>query len=340
MFELAMQKEHYRIFEEPMIIFSAIREGLRRVTASPKLILFLWLFNFVMALPLTLLMSGQIESSLGASLVSEKMQKSFDLDWYEEFNHSAGALGKTFSPAVIGVGPFLGNLESWLTGSLFANYAGIVGLGLGYMIIWMFLLGGILDRFAHREERLTMERFFSASGRYFLRFVTLAVLSGVLYFLVCGFIAPQLFALIAESTRDTTVEKTVFFMTAGAYLVVAFLLMLINMIFEYAKIATVVHDQRNGFAAVLNGVQFVFSHPAKTFGLYLALGVFLLVGLGVYSIVAPGANQSSVINITLTFLLGQIFLVMKLIMRLTFFGGQMALYETMTERMEPAPATV
>jgi len=260
--------------------------------------------------------------------------------WYEEFNHSAGALGKTFSPAVIGVGPFLGNLESWLNGSLFANSAGIVGLGLGYMIVWMFLLGGILDRFAHREESLTMERFFSASGRYFLRFVGLAVLSGVLYFLVFGFIAPQLFALIAESTRDTTVEKTVFFMTAGAYLVVAFLLMLVNMVFDYAKIATVVHNQRNAFAAMLNGAQFIFSHPAQTFGLYLALGIFLLLAIGVYSLNPPGANQSSGLSIVFAFLLGQIFLLMKLATRLTFFGGQMALYETMAAKMEPAPAAL
>lgn len=320
-----------------MTILSAIREGLRRVTTNPKLILFLWLFNFLMALPLTLIMSGQIESSLGASLVAEKMQKGFDLDWYEEFNHGAEALGKTFSPAVIGIGPFLGNLESWLNGSLWANGAGIVGLGLSYMIVWLFLLGGILDRFARPEQRLTIERFFSAGGRYFLRLAILAALSGVFYFVVFTFIAPQLFALITNSTRDMTVEKTVFFMTAGAYLVVAFLLMLVNMIFDYAKIATVVHEQRNGFAAVLSGVQFVFSRPVKTFGLYLVLGVFLLLALGIYSLNPPGANQSSPLSIAFALLLGQIFLLLKLATRLTFFGGQMALYESMTAKIAPAP---
>ena len=321
-----------------MTILSAIRAGLRRVTANPKLILFLWLFNFLMALPLTLMMSGQIEASLGASRVAEKMQKGFDIDWYEEFNHNAGALGKTFSPAVIGVGPFLGNLESWLNGSLFANYTGIVGLGLGYMIVWLFLLGGILDRFARPEPRLTMERFFSAGGRYFVRFVALAALAGVIYLFIFAFIAPQLFTLIANSTRDTTVEKTVFFMTAGAYLVVAFLLMLVNMVFDYAKISTVIDAQRNVFTAVLNGVQFVFSRPVKTFGLYLTLGVFLLLTLGVYGLNSPGALQSTGPGIALAFMFGQFFLLLKLVTRLTFFSGQMALYENMAAKMEPASA--
>ncbi|MGH7456477.1 MAG: hypothetical protein ACRENG_34330, partial [bacterium] len=43
---------------------------------------------------------------------------------------------------------------------------------------------------------------------------------------------------------------------------------------------------------------------------------------------APGANQASVVGVVVAFLAGQIFLVIKLITRLTFFGGQMALYET------------
>jgi hypothetical protein len=198
-----------------MSILSAIRSGLRRAGANPKLIAFLWLFNFCMALPFAIVLSEQIESSLGASLVSEKLQKGFDIDWYEEFNYAANGLGKTFSPAVIGVGPFIGNLESWLEGRLFGGYAGIVGLGAGYMIIWAFLLGGVLDYFARGDERLTMERFFSASGRYFVRFLMLAVLAGVFYFIVFAFVSPLLSAMIANVTRDTTVERTVFFLCSS-----------------------------------------------------------------------------------------------------------------------------
>ena len=100
-----------------MTIFSAIRDGLRRVGASRRLIVWLWLINFVVAIPLTMVMSNQIESAIGASLVHEKLRSSFDIDWYEEFTNAANDLGKTFSPAVIGTGPFLDNLETWLNGS-------------------------------------------------------------------------------------------------------------------------------------------------------------------------------------------------------------------------------
>jgi hypothetical protein len=311
-----------------MTIISSIRDGLRRVSASPKLILFLWLFNFAMALPLAIIMSGQIQSSIGASLVHEKLQSGFDIDWYEEFAHDAQGLGKTFSPAVIGAGPFVGNLESWLNGNLFGGHAGIVGLGLGYMVVWMFLLGGILDRFARREQRLTAERFFSAAGRYFLRFLLLFLLGGVFYFFVFTFISPVLFSAIADFSRDVTVERTVFFWTAGAYLVVALFLVVVNMVFDYAKIATVLNGHRNMLVATFEGFRFVFSHPAKTFGLYLILGMALALFLGIYVLIAPGAGQASSLTVILAFIAGQIFLAIKLIARLTFFGGQMALYET------------
>jgi hypothetical protein len=138
--------------------------------------------------------------------------------------------------------------------------------------------------------------------------------------------------MIANVTRDTTVERTVFFLTAGAYLVTAFLLMFINMTFDYAKIVTVLDAQGNVLAAARRAFQFILSHPAKTFGLYLALGVILLLALGIYSVIAPGTNQSGGFTLALAFLLGQVFLVGKLLIRLTFFGGQMALYESTAER--------
>jgi hypothetical protein len=319
-----------------MTILSIIRDGLRRATAAPQLLLFLWLFNFAMALPLALALSAQIESSLGASRIQEKLRHGFDIDWYEEFSHNANDLGKTFSPAVIGVGPFLGNLEAWLNGSLFAGNPGIIGLGIGYMIVWMFLLGGVLDRFARRDEPLLMEQFFHASGRYILRFISLFLLAAVFYFFIFASVAPALFSFIANATRDTTVEHNVFFLTASAYALIALLLATVNMVFDYAKIATVVKGHRNMFVAAVDGLRFVLAHPAKTFGLYLVLGIFLMVALGLYSLIAPGAGQASGLAIFLAFLVGQIFLALKLILRLTFFGGQMALYETTLE--SPAPA--
>jgi hypothetical protein len=156
---------------------------------------------------------------------------------------------------------------------------------------------------------------------------------------VLTLIAPGLFSAIASATRDTTVERTVFFLTAGAFVIVALLLAFVNMAFDYAKISTVLHGQRNMLAAAGQGFRFIFTHPAKTFGLYLILGMAALAFLGVYALIAPGANQASAVGVIAAFAIGQIFLVVKLVTRLTFFGGQLALYEAaagMTAPLLPA----
>jgi hypothetical protein len=313
-----------------MTIPTAIREGLRRVSASPKLIVLLWIVNFAMALPLAWILAGEIQSAIGASLVHEKLRAGFDIDWYGEFDHAASGVTKTFSPAVIGIGPFLENLEAWLNGNLSGGAAAIFSVGIAFAVIWMFLLGGILDRFARQESGFSMESFFSAASRYFPRLLVLAIMAGVLYSLVYAFISPGLFSFVRNATRDVTAERPIFFLTAGAYLIVAFLLVLVNMAFDYAKISTVLKNQRNVLVAARHGFRFIWSHPGKTFGLYLSLGVITLLFLGIYSLIAPGAGQASVFTVMLAFLVGQLYLIIKLITRLTFFGSQMALYESMT----------
>ena len=71
-------------------------------------------------------------------------------------------------------------------------------------------------------------------------------------------------------------------------------------------------------------------HPGKTFGLYYGLGVLAIVLLGLYSLVAPGAGQSTMTGVVLAFVIGQAYLVAKLVVRLAFYGGQLALYEGVT----------
>ena len=319
-----------------MIIVYALREGVRHVLANRRLIIALWLLNFGMALSFALALHDQLRSSIGASLVHEKLRGGFDIDWYGEFEHQATGVGRSFSPAVIGVGPFITNLEAWLDGRLLEGYVGIVMLGLSYAAVWMFFLGGILDRFARPQGPLSAGRFLGAACRYFPRFLPLALLAGLLYYLVYKTVSPPMFAWAVEVTRDVIDERWVFLLTAGAYLAVVILLVLINVVSDYAKIAMVVNEQGNPLAAAWQGLRFVGAHPGRALGLYAVLGGVGLLSLGLYALMAPGAGPSNALTVTLAFLLGQAYLVLKLIVRLTFFSGQMALFQGHVRKDETA----
>ena len=322
-------------------MLKGILVGLWRAVSSPGLVLWLWLVNVAVALPAVVLMSASLESSIGASRVSDALAASFDLDWYGEFQSGAEGLDATFTPTVAGAGAFYNNIEDWLFGGLFDFFPGLIALGVVYALLWALFVGGILDRFS-RSGFFSLSRFFSAGGRFFFRYLRLAVLAGVLYYLVYK-LAGWLFEQMEAWTRDVTVERTVLIYALLGTAVVLFLMTLVNAAFDYAKIATFVEDRHSMLLAALRGIRFVLSNPVKTLGFYYALGILGVLLLGFYAFVAPGAAQSTPTSVVLGFLIGQAYLVAKLMLRLAFYGGELAIYEgalRAEERGEaPAEAT-
>ncbi|MFQ5792405.1 MAG: hypothetical protein ACE5JI_18200 [Acidobacteriota bacterium] len=312
-----------------MSVVKAALKGFWRVVASPGLVFWLWLANFAVALPVGLVMASSIRSSVGESLVDGKLRSGFDMGWYGEFREKAKGLETTFTPTVLGAGAFYSNLESWLTGDLFKGFSGLIGLGVSYALLWALFVGGVLDRYTGAPGRFSLSRFFSSGGKFFFRFVRLAILSGVLYFLIYRF-SSWLFRTIEQATRDVTVERTVFFYTLLGAALVVLALTFVNMSFDYAKIATFKEERKSMLVAALRGFRFVLSHPGKTFGLYYSLGAVGVALLLVYGWMAPGAGQSNWFTVALAFLAGQIFLVAKLMLRLVFYAGQLVLFESAT----------
>jgi hypothetical protein len=308
-------------------IGKAIAEGASRATSARALIAGLWLVNLLVAGAMAIPLGDSLRSSIGPSLVHEKLRASFDMGWFGELAGTARGLETTFTPALIGAGAFYSNLEGWLNGRLFTAVPSLVSLGIAYLALWVLLLGGILERMARRERRPTLADFLSSAGRHFFRFAQLTLMSGVLYVLVYLF-GRWLFLTIEDATRDVTVERVVLLFTVVGAALLVFLLCLINAAFDYAKIATMLEGGGKSMVRMaLRGFRFVLAEPRKTMGLYFALGLVGLALLAVYSLVAPGARQATVPGIVLAFLVGQIYLVVKLVIRLTFYASQMALYE-------------
>jgi hypothetical protein len=319
-------------------MLKALIKGFWRVVSSPGLIVWLWLVSVAVTLPLTWVMSESIQSSLGGSLVSDKLGEGFDMGWFGEFESGAKGIETTFTPTVTGAGAFYNNLEAWFSGSLFQMYPGLVGLGILFALLWALFLGGVLERYSGSEGMFNLSRFFATGGRFFFRFVRLAVISGVLYYLVYR-LGGWLLGWVETSTLDVSVETTVLARLILAAVVISFLLTLVNMVFDYAKIATFKEDRRSMVLAAFRGIGLVFSNPLKTMGLYYALVAVGVVLLFFYSSIAPGVQQSTSASILLAFLVGQGFLVAKLMLRLWFYGGQMALYEILTTMpVVPKPA--
>ena len=314
-----------------MSLIAAAFRGLSAVLGSPRILIGLWLVNLLFALPFAWMIGESIEQSIGGSLVHENLRTGFDTGWYGEYSDRAKGIEATFSPTVTGGGAVFHNLEAWLTGKLFTEYPAVVGVGIVYALLWAFLMGGLLDRYARPAEKAVRARFAQAGGLYFFRFVRLALISAVLYYLIFR-LHGWMFELLESATRDVTRESTVLWASVGVYLLTAFLLTLVHMSFIYAKIATVVENRKVMLIAALRGFGFVLSFPGRSFGLYYGLIALSGVMLVIYGLIAPGAGQSNLFTIVVAFLIGQSYLVAKLVVRLTLYAGQTHLFKAHAPR--------
>lgn len=312
--------------------FRSVARGLSRSLRSPKLVLGLWLLNLLAALPAALVMADVLEGSIGASLFDETMESGFDTDWWAEFSaENEGGLAETFSPAVVGAAAVYGNLEAWWSGRLFTDGPiGLLALGVAYGLLWTFLLGGVLDSLSRGAGSDRADRGFSgftaAGGRTFFRFLQLTLAAGVAYFLIFR-LSRWLFRQIERSSRDVTVEQTVFLKVVAVAALAVLLLHLVRMTFDFAKVS-VFADDVSAPRAFIGALGFLVSRPGPALAVYFGLGAAGLALVALYAWTAPGPGQSSFATVFLAFLFSQLYLLARIGLRVALLSAELHLYRS------------
>ena len=302
----------------------AIKEGIVRVNRAPVILVSVWVVTLLTALPFSMIMRDALETHLGSSLAAEQVARGVHYQWWTEFTAQAGPLGRTFETTIIGFAAVLDNLSTLLDRQ--GRPTPILWLGGGYVLLWLFLSGGILDRYARARPTRTHE-FFSACGVYFVRFLRLAPLIALTYYVLFAGIHPFLFGNVFEElTRDVTAERTAFLWRVVLYLLFGALLLIANVIFDFAKVRAVVEDRRSMIGSVAAGVRFVRRNAAGVAALYLMNGAMFIALLLLYSLVAPGAESSGA-GIWIGFLVSQVYLLGRLWVRLVFLASETALFQ-------------
>ena len=308
-----------------MKVRDALAAGIHTLVRERWLALGLWLVNVAFALPAAWAVTGALQTSIGGSRAHESLRGGFDMGWFGEFEDKAEGLAATFSPTLNGGGAFLDNMEAWVSGDLFTRYPLVLGIAAGYVVVWLVLLGGTLDRFAGEDDDRSLGRLLGAGGHTLLRFVRLALMSAALYASIY-LLQRALFGRLEEWTRDTTSEWPVVVMSLALYLGTALQLLFVHIAFGYAKVATVVDERRSMILAAVRGFVFVLLHPRQTLGLAASILTFTGIVLALYAWLAPGSGQASVVTVVAAFVVGQLVLMTRLGARLTHLAGQTALY--------------
>jgi len=302
----------------------ALSDGMSRVAGAPLVLVCVYLTTLVTAVPFSMLMRDSMASHLGNSLAADEAARGFNYRWLIEYQSQAGELGRTLRTTVIGFAAVLDNLSALLDEE--HRPASILWLGAAYLLLWLFLSGGILDRYARKRPTRSYE-FFSACGVYFVRFLRLAPVIAATYYVLFAYVHPLLFnGVYASLTRDLTVERTAFFYRFALYAVFGALLVAANVTFDYAKIRAVVEDRRSMIGAIAASLRFIRRHFSAVAGLYALNAVIFLAVLLLYALLAPGVGGTA-LRIWLGFAVGQIYLLARLWARLVFLASEASLFQ-------------
>ena len=302
---------------------AVVGEGWRRVVAFPTGLLALVAATALVAAPAAVALQLAIERSLGPSGTARDVAAGVDLTWWQQFA-TDGSPGRSFTPAIAGGAAPVSTYSDLLDG--YGPPVEAAPAILGGLLAWLFLSGGLLDRYA-RRRRVGSRAFFGACGVFFFRFARLGLITAVVYALLLGPVHGLLFdGVYVWLTRETTVERTALLWRLLLYAVWLLPLLLVNLVADYAKVRAVVEDRHSMAGALAAAVRFVARHPAAVAAVYLLNAAIAGAVLAVYLLLAPDGRGGDW-RLRAALAGGGADLAARLATRLAFLASAMTLFE-------------
>jgi hypothetical protein len=299
-------------------------DGWRRVFCAPAIVAGVFVMTLSAAVPFALVLGRAIETHLGRSLAADAAADGVNYDWWQEFLSQASGIGSTFSPAVIGFASTLDHLSRVLDGS--GEIFPIAALAAGYLLLWVFLSGGIIDRYA-RQRPTRAYGFFGAAGACFWRLLRLGLIAALIYGLLFAYVHRWLLDdAYGRLTRDLAVERTAFLWRLTCYALFGALLVAVNVTLDYAKIRLVVEDRYSAFGALRAAVAFVLRHADRVMALYAFNTLVFVLLIAVWAMAAPGAGGTGW-TMWVACAGTQLYLLARLVLKLQFTASQTSLFQ-------------
>jgi hypothetical protein len=243
-------------------------------------------------------LKSALNATAGQSLLADRLK--FGIDW--------NLLVELFQ-SNLGLGPSIAGLA-------------MVTLGL-YFFAALFFAGGAFEVLRKSEDRTG---FWSGCARHFWTFVRILIWT-VPFVILVGLIV--IFAEILKRwiVGDDPLQNVAFW-SRVTIIVIAFLgILFLSLIADYARAYSVLEGDRRAAKSVWRAFRFILRHPIRTGG-FLFL-ILLVSGLSAVVFRWFG-SASGIFNsgpASVLFVLGQVYLLVKIVFRLTRYGGVLDIVE-------------
>jgi len=280
-----------------MKVIHVFKQSIRQLPEYRNMIFLLYGIELILAFSLVIPLQNQFVKMIGYSLLSREILQGFEMNVFIEW------------------------AVHWSKGAS-TQLDFILLIGLIYLVLSIFLQGGILGTIIRDEEASFLNHFFGNAGHYFNRFFRLFIFMIPLVFMII-MINASLGALLKWIAGDS--EALRFLSNVFRLILTLILFLFVKMVFDYAKIQTVFRERMRMLKTIYEALAFVWRNLGKTLFLFYLIGflglAILLVQMGVSKMIHP-----TTVGIILLFIWLQIYILSRMAIRVLLFVSQTKLH--------------
>jgi len=169
-----------------MSILNTFEKGFKTTNKRLRMVVYLWLINFVYSVLIIAPVYFLIKKDLSRSLMTDQVVKGTDLLWLGDIIYKY----QDIFPALVG----------WF-----------LIPGVFFMLLYIFLYGGIIGRIVAQEEKMKMSSFLADCSKHFFTFFRVFLISIVAYLVVFGGIYSIISALFKLWKNSASTEWPLIF---------------------------------------------------------------------------------------------------------------------------------
>ncbi len=288
-----------------MTVSQAISAGLSAAWRNKAVVALFFACNLLLAAAVAAPMHSAIADHLGNSMTANQLARGFSASWLTEFQLAYSGFLKGFSTEIV--------------------YGGIL-----FLVLNAVLSAGAFGVFSQPAPEDggpgSMYTFGRGLGLFWGRFLRLTAIVSAFYYVLFWFWAGRAAQFNRWLFRDSVREAPHFYLEWLRWALLFFCCFVVNAIVDYTRAALVAHPDRSTLAALGDGAGFVAGRLGRVMAIYLALGVLSAAAVLAYAAFARFFPQSSVITVFIWFVVAEILLWVRWLLRLGSWGAAVGYY--------------
>jgi hypothetical protein len=283
-----------------MKIFKSIGSGALRTLKSWKCVIIVWFVSLLLVSLYVIPVKGIMKAGFGSSAITELLSKGINIDVITDLDQ------------------YFYSILSYLSSGFFI----LLLLGI---LINTFLAGGLFKSVKGSQEPLSVPCFFRASAKYFWYFLGLYFLI-ILMIIVSGLLIVGLPAALAAQSESVSAGLAT---TVGIVFGSIFLLLLVMLLLvaDYSRAWLIAADKPAFFKALGFGFSETFGHFWSSFPMMLIIMVIMVMFGWLFCTITGVWKPATGGGVFLFFLVSQLFIFVKILLRTWRYGSVTALME-------------